>query len=118
VKGQEAFANPTNKCADCHTIEMKEVVGPELFKWASQGGETGPDLSNYGSAEWIRGMIMRPGHVSRYRDKNLMPAFRDRDGPGSEIHFDEFRKTNKDTPENRILHLPDVEREMIIRWML
>jgi quinol-cytochrome oxidoreductase complex cytochrome b subunit/cytochrome c2 len=117
-KGHEAFENPSNKCADCHTIEKREKVGDKGFKWASQGGETAPDLSNYGSAEWLRGMIMRPGHDTRYGKKNQMPAFRDRDGPGAEIHFDEFRRTNKETPENRILHLPDVEREMIIRWML
>jgi hypothetical protein len=30
----------------------------------------------------------------------------------------EFRETHKDTKENTIQHLSDVEREMIIRWIL
>ena len=63
-------------------------------------------------------MIMSPGHKTRYGKRNLMPTFRNLDGPGSEIHLQELRETNKDTKENAILDLPDVEREMIIRWTL
>ncbi len=63
-------------------------------------------------------MIMSPGHKSRYGKNNLMPTFRNMDGPGSEVFLQEFRETHKDTKENTIQHLSDVEREMIIRWIL
>jgi ubiquinol-cytochrome c reductase cytochrome b subunit len=118
MKGLEAFGSNKNKCADCHRIEVKEKLGPNSFKWTTEGGETAPELANYGSAEWIRGMIMRPGHKTRHSEKNFMPAFRNLEGPGSEIHNQEFRETNPDTPENMIQHLSDVDRELIIRWIL
>jgi hypothetical protein len=47
-----------------------------------------------------------------------MPTFRNMDGPGSEVFLREFRETQKDTKENTIQHLSEVEREMIIRWIL
>jgi len=110
--GQKAFLNDdVNKCSTCHLLEIRMEKG----KWAKEGDITGPDLTDWGSADWIRGMIMRPGHVSRYRDRNLMPAFRNKEGPGSEILFDEFREANKDVS---IIELSDIEREMIIRWIL
>jgi quinol-cytochrome oxidoreductase complex cytochrome b subunit len=118
--GQTAFFNPNNKnrCSGCHTIEKKETGDDGKPLYAKRGGKTGPDLTNYGSAEWIRAMIMSPGHKSRYGKNNLMPTFRNMDGPGSEVFLQEFRETHKDTKENTIQHLSDVEREMIIRWIL
>lgn len=115
--GQAAFFgfSSENKCSGCHKVEKKEK--DEAGKWVIErrGGSTGPDLTDYGSAQWIRGMIMSPGHKSRYGKRNLMPGFRNNDGPGSEIHLLEFADTNKDT---KIMPLTDIEREMIIRWML
>lgn len=115
LKGQDAFDDADNKCSTCHRIEKKD---PKTNKWATDGDPTAPDLSNYGSAEWIRGMIMRPGHESRYAHRNLMPSFRNMDGPGTEVHMQEFRESDKLTKDNMIQQLSDVEREMIIRWML
>jgi quinol-cytochrome oxidoreductase complex cytochrome b subunit len=117
--GQEAFAEEkANKCLSCHVVEVRVKNNDGKFVWEKQGDPTGPELTNHGSADWIRSMIMRPGHESRYRDRNLMPAFRNKDGVGSEIHLQEFRESNKETPENMVVHLTDIEREMIIRWML
>jgi ubiquinol-cytochrome c reductase cytochrome b subunit len=116
--GQKAFFNPKNKCSGCHTIEKKETGPDGRPFFEKRGGKTGPDLTNYGSAEWIRAMIMSPGHKSRYGKNNLMPTFRNMDGPGNEVFLREFRETQKDTKENTIQHLSDVEREMIIRWIL
>lgn len=118
---QTAFFNKkVNKCGTCHSIEVKEEIGKGKYKFKIDGGgrEDTPDLTHYGSAEWIRGMIMRPGHSSRYGKLNEMPAFRNVEGPGSEVFNLEFRETNPGLPENMILHLSDIEREMIIRWML
>jgi len=117
--GQTAFDSEFNKCSDCHRVEKAKKVGKAL-KWEIDGGETAPDLSFYGSADWIRGMIMSPGHKDRYGKKNLMPGFRNTEGPGSELSIREFHDTNpppdglKETP---LQHLSDVERELIIRWI-
>jgi ubiquinol-cytochrome c reductase cytochrome b subunit len=91
-------------CASCHKI-------------GKDGGETAPDLTNYGSQAWIRGMLMAPGYKTRYGDKNKMPAFRNLEGPGSEIALQEFFDSNPDFPKDRILQLSDVERELIIRFL-
>src|SRR6185503_19541941 len=89
-----------NRCAVCHTIENEG------------GGDNAPDLTEYGSADWIRAMIMRPGHSSRYGEKNTMPTFRNLEGPGSELSLQEFRQTTPTTKDNEIVHMPDVEREL------
>ena len=118
--GQKAFFNDdTNKCSTCHTIEARikdDKTGK--FLWEKQGDVTAPDLTSYGSAEWIRGMIMSPGHKSRYGEKNLMPSFRNRDGPGSEVALQDFLDANPATKVNSIQDLSDIDREMIIRWIL
>ncbi len=44
VKGLEAFER--QKCAQCHTLGSNE------------GDNTAPNLTGWGSAEWIRGMIL------------------------------------------------------------
>ena len=121
VAAQKAFFSKANKCTTCHTIETKEETGKGKFQYGAVGGDSGPELTNYGSAEWIRGMIMSPGHRTRYgygENPNQMPAFRNMDGPGSEVARQEFRESNPDTPDNMIQQLSDIEREMIIRWML
>jgi len=119
--GQTAFGDEkANKCSTCHSIMVRNVQG-NVVKWEKEGSTEAPDLSNHGSAEWIRGMIMRPGHKSRYgfsENRNFMPAFRNKEVPGGEIHLDEFRESNEKMPENMIMPLTDIEREMIIRWMM
>lgn len=117
--GQEAFAEEkANKCLTCHHVEVRVKNADGKMVWEKQGDPTGPDLTNWGSADWIRGMIMRPGHKSRYGERNLMPAFRNKDGVGHEVGLEEFREANEKTPENMIIHLTDIERELIIRWIL
>lgn len=99
-------------CGSCH-------------RFAGEGGESGPDLTGYGSQEWLRLMIAAPNHPLRFGDKNQMPAFRDFSGPGGEIRqleFDElYRKTGEDTdkkaPRVTVNKLSDVDREIIIRWL-
>jgi ubiquinol-cytochrome c reductase cytochrome b subunit len=103
--GLAAFKKAENKCSTCHSF------GEET---ADEGI---PDLTNYGSPEWIRGMIMRPGHKSRYGDKNLMPAFLDLDaGPGTELALQQFKETNPGA--QNIANLSAVDRELIIRFIV
>jgi quinol-cytochrome oxidoreductase complex cytochrome b subunit/mono/diheme cytochrome c family protein len=118
MAGQAAFESDTNKCVSCHRAEFKrEDPDTKKFKWVKEGDVTAPDLSNYGSAEWIRAMIMSPGHKDRYGDRNLMPTFRNMDGPGSELILQEFRESSPNTKEHQIQNLTDIERELIVRFM-
>ncbi len=116
--GQMAFVDRKNKCSGCHSVEMRVKDGAGKVHWEKEDNPGAPDLTDYGSADWLRGMIMRPGHKSRYGERNLMPAFRPKDGLGAEIGLQEFRETNEKTPDKMIEVLPDVNRELIIRWIL
>jgi ubiquinol-cytochrome c reductase cytochrome b subunit len=103
-------------CGSCHTVAKVAA------------GETAPDLTGWGSADWIRGMVMDPAHPSRYgmvyKDRDpkelvgLMPAFRNfLEGPGSELARREFFETHPGFPENLVSPLTDVERELVIRFV-
>lgn len=113
-KGLDVRARPLfeDHCAACH-------------RFGKEGGDTAPDLTGFGSAEYIRGMIMAPGQPSRYGalykeadKKGLMPAFRPQEGADAQIRMHEFRAANPDMPPNLVLGLSDVEREMIIRFLM
>ena len=95
-------------CANCH-------------KFGKEGGEQGPDLTGYGTADWLRLMVMAPDHFVRFGKKNTMPAFRNLEGPGGEVakfEFSEFyNKKDDDKREPQVQHLSDVDREMIIRFL-
>jgi hypothetical protein len=62
-------------------------------------------------------MIMAPGHKSHYGDRNQMPAFRNKEGPGSEVAVQEFFDSNPDFPKDKLIDMTDVERELIIRFL-
>jgi ubiquinol-cytochrome c reductase cytochrome b subunit len=104
----ETFAG---ECGSCHA----------LAKVAD--GETAPNLTGYGSAEWLRGMILAPANKSRYgqyyedpmRVKGLMPAFANLEAPGAE---QALRERNPALPDTMIIALPDTDREAVIRFML
>ena len=102
-KGLELFFKP-DSCSSCHNV----AGGKE------EGAHTGPDFTDYGSADWIRLMIMSPAHPLRHGKKNEMPAFRGLEGPGSEVHQLEFRK---EFPDMNVMNLADIDRELIIRWL-
>jgi quinol-cytochrome oxidoreductase complex cytochrome b subunit/mono/diheme cytochrome c family protein len=112
-------------CAECHT-------------YAGEGGKQGPDLTGYGDEDWLRLMIMAPYDPSRYGNKNAMPIFRDlegKDGPLArqeiarmkQLLLDqidpESRRAERDKKRieeayKRLMQLNDVDRELIIRWLL
>lgn len=82
-----------------------------------------PDLTGWGSAEWIRGMILAPAHDSRYgkyyKDaetrKGLMPAFANLDAPGA---LQALHERNPALPDSMVIQLSDTDREAVIRFML
>ena len=77
----------------------------------------------YGTREWLKLMITAPGHSRRYKNRNeepdQMPAFRPEPitGPGTEVQRLEFLDTSPGFPENKVVQLSDIDRELIIRWM-
>jgi ubiquinol-cytochrome c reductase cytochrome b subunit len=120
-RGYKAFSN---RCQSCHRYE-------------GDGGDDtpGPDFTGYGGEEWTRVMILAPADPSRYGRKNLnaMPAFRDLENPGSELTRLELQRQRQhlleeagDDPakkkevENacKVIHLSDVDRELILRFVL
>ena len=68
-RGRVALVNKFS-CTDCHKFRDSGELG------------TAPDLTGYGSAEWIVGMISNPQHERFYRAGNdRMPGFAASDDP-------------------------------------
>jgi ubiquinol-cytochrome c reductase cytochrome b subunit len=97
-------------CTSCHRYEPKKEKDFDA-----------PDLTGYGSAEWIRLMIMAPNHARRYGENNLMPAFRDLNGPEGEYLRAKYAPAGgklTDLKDIKFAALTDVERELILRWLV
>lgn len=124
VKGYEVFYE---YCSECHTYRAK----------SARDALTAPDLAGYGDAEWIRLMIMSPNHVLRYSVKNRMPIFRDLDAPSAGNTRQELARLkdylliqlSSDDPDvkekrqqiedsSKLADLGDIDRELIIRFIL
>ena len=104
-KGFDAF---DKNCSECHSINKK--IDKENPK-------EGPDFMDYGSQDWIRFMIMNPGHKLRFRGNNEMPFFRNMDGPGAEVHNQEFQDATDPDAKISVIPLNNTDRELIIRWL-
>ena len=61
-------------CADCHAI----VLGEETL---GEPGGGAPNLTGYGSEDWLRSFISNPGAEEHYGEQNAMPAFAERLSP-------------------------------------
>jgi ubiquinol-cytochrome c reductase cytochrome b subunit len=73
IEAGKALIADADKCASCHHFH--------------EAGELGaaPDLTGYGSREWLVGMISNPAHERFYRDANdRMPAFAEHGGNSSQ----------------------------------
>jgi ubiquinol-cytochrome c reductase cytochrome b subunit len=106
--GLDAF---NDNCATCHKIN-------------EPGQSTGPNLTGYGSQEWLRLMIMAPDHVTRYGNRNKMPAFRNFDAVTFDIDklfFDDLFNApdanGQKPPPRPMTNLSDANREVLIRWL-
>jgi quinol-cytochrome oxidoreductase complex cytochrome b subunit/mono/diheme cytochrome c family protein len=111
------------ECNSCHT-----------YKGSGGGGTPAPDLTGYGDAEWLRTMVALPFSAARYGLKNAMPAFRDVEGVNAGLVRDDlaahrglFVKELGDEAEAKkdqldaamkVIPLSDVDRELILRWLL
>jgi quinol-cytochrome oxidoreductase complex cytochrome b subunit/mono/diheme cytochrome c family protein len=120
------------------TFKQRQCLG--CHSWEGQGGSRknrGPDLTGYGDEEWLRLMVMLPAHPKRYGLGNTMPAFRDLEGPdgparraeldwlgelllaGSAGDDKKAAKVRQEVEKAlRVVNLSDVDRELIIRWLL
>jgi ubiquinol-cytochrome c reductase cytochrome b subunit len=120
-----------DNCYKCHGVvsdddyNYKEHMVDGNKVDLTQRERKAPDLSRYGSAEWLRLMIMSPAHKSRYGwtpdnlslPRNYMTAFRPLDGPAAEVPFREFLEKFPQM-EKKTTPLPDIEREILIRWLI
>jgi ubiquinol-cytochrome c reductase cytochrome b subunit len=124
-KGFQVFQK---QCAECHTYNGSTV----------ERTPPGPDFTGYGDAEWVRIMVTSPDHPLRYGLRNRMPRFRNLDGPSGEVTREDLnrmkglvleplkdlegaqaQRQKKEIEEaTRIMQLSDIDRELIIRWML
>jgi ubiquinol-cytochrome c reductase cytochrome b subunit len=116
ARGYRAF---TERCGECHT-----------YRGSEPGGTRGPDFTGYGGADWIRLMILAPASDLRYGINNTMPAFRDLEGiAGSwaelenKQRMEQLLSAHPDDESKvkmacKVLPLGDIDRELIIRWML
>ena len=71
-------------------------------------------MTGYGSAEWVRFMLLSPAHPTRHGKKNAMPAFWSDVGLGTRLQPEEF----KANPDVHVLPLSELDRELIIRWLV
>jgi quinol-cytochrome oxidoreductase complex cytochrome b subunit/mono/diheme cytochrome c family protein len=63
VEGRKLVGTHGVGCTDCHTYHKEK-------------GKGGPDLTGYGSREWLTGIISNPAHPRFYgKDNDRMPAF-------------------------------------------
>jgi ubiquinol-cytochrome c reductase cytochrome b subunit len=75
-------------CVDCHRFRDAGDLG------------SAPDLTGYGSYEWLKGMIANPTHERYYRDDNdRMPVFAE----------------HEDKPENNIIAPANLD--LLVRWL-
>jgi ubiquinol-cytochrome c reductase cytochrome b subunit len=78
-KGQEFFVLGSDAvsgtCYDCHAMKVSDDPA-DLFKEPSTQIATGaPELTGYGSADWLHAFIRDPGQKRFYGSHNAMPAF-------------------------------------------
>ena len=119
ARGYRAFED---KCSSCHA-----------YKDTGGGEANAPDFTGYGDADWIRMMVMLPSDKLRYGDHNTMPAFRDLEGPDGEVKRAQLKRMKEMLLEaaagdkkkeqaaedaSRVMNLNDVDRELIIRWLV
>lgn len=63
-EGRVLAANDTMRCTECHQFRKKDEDA------------TAPDLTGYGSREWLTGILTDPRHERFYGKRNdRMPAF-------------------------------------------
>jgi ubiquinol-cytochrome c reductase cytochrome b subunit len=63
-EGRTLIANEAMRCTECHQFQKKDEEA------------TAPDLTGYGSREWLTGIISNPAHERFYGKRNdRMPAF-------------------------------------------
>jgi len=64
TEGRALFAHEDMRCAECHEFHKVDEDA------------TGPDLTGYGSREWLTGILNNPKHERYYGKRNdRMPAF-------------------------------------------
>lgn len=74
-QGKTIFGEGTDAVAEscylCHAVSPEDPY----FKDLGDPGDTGPDLTGYGSKKWLKEFIKNPGDSKFYGSDNAMPPF-------------------------------------------
>jgi mono/diheme cytochrome c family protein len=122
----QAYRGFMERCGTCHT-----------YRGEGGGGTPAPDLTGYGGPAWLRLMLMSPASSQRYGASNTMPAFRDLESVTADVarldlqlHSELLKRAIADNDPDadakerqidaacKVVSLSDLDRELIIRWLL
>lgn len=80
--------------------QVKQIGCTDCHKFHGEGEESAPELTGYGSSDWLTGMISNPTHQRYYGDNNdRMPIFAE----------------HSDKPENNIISPTNLD--LLVRWL-
>lgn len=81
AKGRELFAvgndDLSGSCYDCHAMKVSDDTEGLFSAESAQIATGAPNLTGYGSVEWLREFIRDPGQKRFYASHNAMPGFVD-----------------------------------------
>ena len=79
AKGRTFFAGGSDKvsgsCYDCHAMKVADDPDDVFAEPGAQIATGAPELTGYGSKEWLHEFIGNPGNKKLYSSHNAMPAF-------------------------------------------
>ena len=65
----------SDSCYNCHAVKVADDPDGVFTDGSAQSATGAPDLTGYGSAQWLREFIGNPGSKKFYSSHNAMPAF-------------------------------------------
>jgi ubiquinol-cytochrome c reductase cytochrome b subunit len=71
----QGFGAVSESCFDCHVMKLAVDLEGNFADESPRIAPGAPELSGYGSAQWLREFIGNPGDKRFYSSHNAMPAF-------------------------------------------
>lgn len=100
LPAQEASDKTDADLIEAGRKQIVEIGCTDCHKWHGEGDESAPELTGYGSVDWLTGMIGNPAHERFYGKNNeRMPVFAE----------------NPDKPEDNILSPENLS--LLVHWL-
>ncbi|MCS7161446.1 MAG: c-type cytochrome, partial [Gemmatales bacterium] len=145
---RQAFEQDTSAFARGYLAYETHCLRCHVYSGIGGGDTNGPDLTGYGDADWLRGLLHAPYSRQYYgpsvvrwsrlaNPRSWMPAFRDTENANAQLWQRDWERTwneleqmvpeNDEKREQRLqamrrvcttLHLSELDRELIIRFVL